>query len=191
MTDPGITLNIYNKPPQFNDNTNDNINQNETKLNLPSEIPQSNLDNIRNNETSAPNANYTQQIGDNTRNENLESSVNYQSSVQPVPIQPYPPQRIIGYQQIPMAQVTPMAITPVPTPVVQPYNNAQYGQPVTIQEKQNERKRTIYIVGDEGEKKKDNSCCAGFLAGLGTFLAACCCILCLAAVGGGGRRRRR
>ena len=187
MTDPGITLNIYNKPPQFQDNTNDNINQNETGLNLSSDLPQSNLDNIRNNETSAPNANYAQQTMDNTRNENFESSVNYQSSVEPIPIRPYPQQKIIAYQQIPIAQVRPMAVTPIATPTVQPYHR-QCGQPVIIQQKQNNQQPTTYIVKEE--KKKDDSCCTAFLAGCGTFLAACCCLLCLSGAAGGGRGRR-
>ena len=194
MTDPGITLNIYNKPPKFedntNDNTNDNINQNETGLNLSSNLPQSNLDNIRNNETSAPNANYGQQTMDNTRNNNFESSVNYQSSVQPIPIQPYPQQKIIGYQQIPIAQVRPIAVTPITTPIVRPYNNPQYGRPVIIQQKQNNQQPTTYIIKEE-KKKKDDSCCTGFMAGLGTFLAACCCLLCLSGAAGGRGRGRR
>ena len=94
MAEPGITLNIYNKPPKFDDvdnnnndnnnggnnvndnnNNNDNINEiNQTAadinqtLNLPT---RSKVENIRMDATSAPRANYEY---DNTRNNNTSNS---------------------------------------------------------------------------------------------------------------------
>ena len=133
MTDPGITLNIYNKPPEFEENTNNDVNQAEEGVNTTLDLPtQSVVNNIRANASSAPQANQGFQPVENTRNNTVESSDNYESNVQPIPIQQYP-QPIIGY---PPPQMGAIPVTPIQTPMVQPYN-AQYAQPVIVQQRVN------------------------------------------------------
>ena len=188
MTDQGITLNIYDKPPQLDDTNADNINQTEAELNATNTLPtKTMLDNIRPDVSSAPKANYNPIIRDNTREDNEDSSSsNYQNNVKPIPIQQYP-QPII-YRPPPINQIP---IAPAPTPVIQPYRppynpqyNPQYAQPVII--RQNNQTPNVIFK----EEKKDNSskdCCAGFLTGCGAVLAACCL---LSLCSGGGRRRR-
>ena len=133
MTDPGITLNIYNKPPELEENTNNDINQAEEGVNTTLDLPtQSVVNNIRANASSAPQANQGFQPVENTRNNTVESSDNYESNVQPIPIQQYP-QPIIGY---PPTQMGAIPVTPIQTPMVQPYN-AQYAQPVIVQQRVN------------------------------------------------------
>ena len=96
MAEPGITLNIYNKPPKFddvdnnndnnnkdNDNNNNNddnineINQTAADINQTLNLPtRSKVENVRMDATSAPRANYEY---DNTRNNNrVEPPINYQ-----------------------------------------------------------------------------------------------------------------
>ena len=196
MTDTGITLNIYNKPPQFEDNTIDNINQTETAINATNTLPtKSLLDNLRVDQTSAPRANYDAQITDNTRdntrnNNNDEESPNpnYQNNERPIPIQQYPQQPAMRYQQ---PQINQIPINPVPQPVAQPYimpYNEQYAQPVIVQQRTNYRPKTMVIK----EKRKDDGtkeCCGGFLAGCCAVLTACC-VLSMFSGGGRGYRRR-
>ena len=188
MTDPGITLNIYNKPPEFEENTNNDINQAEEGVNTTLDLPtQSVVNNIRANASSAPQANQGFQPVENTRNNTVESSDNYESNVQPIPIQQYP-QPIIGY---PPPQMGAIPVTPIQTPMVQPYN-AQYAQPVIVQQRVNNPPpppKTVIIRKKKEKNPSAGDCCNGFLAGCGAFLAACCLIsLCS---GGGGRRYGR
>ena len=160
MTDTGITLNIYNKPPQFEDNTIDNINQTKTAINATNTLPtKSLLDNLRVDQTSAPRANYDAQITDktrdNTRNNNNDEespNPNYQNNERPIPIQQYPQQPAMRYQQ---PQINQIPINPVLQPVAQPYimpYNAQYAQPVIVQQRTNYRPKTMVIK----EKRKDD-----------------------------------
>ena len=187
MTDPGITLNIYNKPPEFEENANNDINQAEEGVNTTLDLPtQSVVNNIRANASSAPQANQGFQPVENTRNNTVESSDNYESNVQPIPIQQYP-QPIIGY---PPPQMGAIPVTPIQTPMVQPYN-AQYAQPVIVQQRVNNPPppKTVIIRKKKEKNQSAGDCCTGFLAGCGAFLAACCLIsLCS---GGGGRRYGR
>ena len=187
MTDPGITLNIYNKPPEFEENTNNDINQAEEGVNTTLDLPtQSVVNNIRANASSAPQANQGFQPVENTRNNTVESSDDYESNVQPIPIQQYP-QPIIGY---PPPQMGAIPVTPIQTPMVQPYN-AQYAQPVIVQQRVNNPPppKTVIIRKKKEKNQSAGDCCTGFLAGCGAFLAACCLIsLCS---GGGGRRYGR
>ena len=187
MTDPGITLNIYNKPPEFEENANNDINQAEEGVNTTLDLPtQSVVNNIRANASSAPEANQGFQPVENTRNDTVESSDNYESNVQPIPIQQYP-QPIIGY---PPPQMGAIPVTPIQTPMVQPYN-AQYAQPVIVQQRVNNPPppKTVIIRKKKEKNPSAGDCCTGFLAGCGAFLAACCLIsLCS---GGGGRRYGR
>ena len=187
MTDPGITLNIYNKPPEFEENTNNDVNQAEEGVNTTLDLPtQSVVNNIRANASSAPQANQGFQPVENTRNNTVESSDNYESNVQPIPIQQYP-QPIIGY---PPPQMGAIPVTPIQTPMVQPYN-AQYAQPVIVQQRVNNPPppKTVIIRKKKEKNPSAGDCCSGFLAGCGAFLAACCLIsLCS---GGGGRRYGR
>ena len=187
MTDPGITLNIYNKPPEFEENTNNDVNQAEEGVNTTLDLPtQSVVNNIRANASSAPQANQGFQPVENTRNNTVESSDNYESNVQPIPIQQYP-QPIIGY---PPPQMGAIPVTPIQTPMVQPYN-AQYAQPVIVQQRVNNPPppKTVIIRKKKEKNQSAGDCCTGFLAGCGAFLAACCLIsLCS---GGGGRRYGR
>ena len=187
MTDPGITLNIYNKPPEFEENANNDINQAEEGVNTTLDLPtQSVVNNIRANASSAPQANQGFQPVENTRNNTVESSDNYESNVQPIPIQQYP-QPIIGY---PPPQMGAIPVTPIQTPMVQPYN-AQYAQPVIVQQrvKNPPPPKTVIIRKKKEKNQSAGDCCTGFLAGCGAFLAACCLIsLCS---GGGGRRYGR
>ena len=187
MTDPGITLNIYNKPPEFEENTNNDINQAEEGVNTTLDLPtQSVVNNIRANASSAPQANQGFQPVENTRNNTVESSDNYESNVQPIPIQQYP-QPIMGY---PPPQMGAIPVTPIQTPMVQPYN-AQYAQPVIVQQRVNNPPppKTVIIRKKKEKNQSAGDCCTGFLAGCGAFLAACCLIsLCS---GGGGRRYGR
>ena len=187
MTDPGITLNIYNKPPEFEENTNNDINQAEEGVNTTLDLPtQSVVNNIRANASSAPQANQGFQPVENTRNNTVESSGNYESNVQPIPIQQYP-QPIMGY---PPPQMGAIPVTPIQTPMVQPYN-AQYAQPVIVQQRVNNPPppKTVIIKKKKEKNPSAGDCCTGFLAGCGAFLAACCLIsLCS---GGGGRRYGR
>ena len=187
MTDPGITLNIYNKPPEFEENTNNDVNQAEEGVNTTLDLPtQSVVNNIRANASSAPEANKGFQTVENTRNNTVESSDNYESNVQPIPIQQYP-QPIIGY---PPPQMGAIPVTPIQTPMVQPYN-AQYAQPVIVQQRVNNPPppKTVIIKKKKEKNPSAGDCCTGFLAGCGAFLAACCLIsLCS---GGGGRRYGR
>ena len=163
MAEPGITLNIYNKPPKFDDvdnnnndnnnggnnvndnnNNNDNINEiNQTAadinqtLNLPT---RSKVENIRMDATSAPRTNYEY---DNTRNNNrVEPPNNYQRNIQPNPIQQYP-QQMMTYPQ------RPIYVTPVATPMVQPYNMQypRYAQPIIIQQPNvnTQRPKTVIV----------------------------------------------
>ena len=196
MADPGITLNIYNKPPQLNedeenndnnDNNNNNINQTATDINQTTNLPtKSVVENGRIDATSAPRANYNINIADNTRNNNIAQPppipVNYQRNIQPIPMQQYPQQMI-----------RPMVVTPVATPMVQPYNvqYPQYAQPVIIQQPNvNNQPRTVVIRKEKRESSSSSDCCAGFLGGCGACLAACC-LLSLCAGGGRGYRRGR
>ena len=187
MTDPGITLNIYNKPPEFEENTNNDINQAEEGVKTTIDLPtQSVVNNIRANASSAPQANQGFQPVENTRNNTVESSDNYESNVQPIPIQQYP-QPIMGY---PPPQMGAIPVTPIQTPMVQPYN-AQYAQPVIVQQRVNNPPppKTVIIRKKKEKNQSAGDCCTGFLAGCGAFLAACCLIsLCS---GGGGRRYGR
>ena len=187
MTDPGITLNIYNKPPEFEENANNDINQAQEGVNTTLDLPtQSVVNNIRANASSAPEANQGFQPVENTRNDTVESSDNYESNVQPIPIQQYP-QPIIGY---PPPQMGAIPVTPIQTPMVQPYN-AQYAQPVIVQQRVNNPPppKTVIIRKKKEKNPSAGDCCTGFLAGCGAFLAACCLIsLCS---GGGGRRYGR
>ena len=195
MADPGITLNIYNKPPEIEANPNDNNNPNETRANLNDENQSNDYDNnIRVDSTSAPRANNGLQTTDNNRNESLDTTGNNQSSLPPIPQQ---------YRAPPMYQrppVQPHLITPVRPQVIQPYNNPQYprytsnpySQPVIIQQQSPQDKQqvqTIYI--DQTEKKDDDTaknCCEGLLAGYCAILGTCCLLsICF---GPPGRERR-
>ena len=193
MTDPGITLNIYNKPPDLEENTNKDINQEDEEgvqqtLDLPTKSVVDNVGSVIPNASSAPKANYGVPPVDNTTNNNtVETSDNYESSVQPIPTQQYP-QPIMGY---PQPQMRPIPVTPIQTPMVQPYN-AQYAQPVIVQPRvNNPPPKAIIIKKREKENPSRGDCCTGFLAGCGAFLAACC-LLSLCTSGGGryGRRGR-
>ena len=185
MTDPGITLNIYNKPPQFEDNVNNNINETEAELNATSALPPKELvDNTRPDETSAPKANNGFQFADNTRNNTEESSANHPNNNQPIPFQQYP-QPIIGYPPPPIRAIP---YTPVQAPIMQPYN-PQYAQPVIIQQRANNQPQNAVIIKQTKNQDNTADCCAGFLAGCGGVLAACC-LLSLCAGRGRGRRGR-
>ena len=193
MTDEGITLNIYNKPPEFQDNTSDNINQTEAGLNATNNLPtKSVLDQLQPNFTSAPGANFGLQTADNTRENNDESTENNQSSVQQAPMQQYPPP-ILGYQQTPM---NPVRMTPARPPIVQPYNpaynqpyNPQYAQPVVIRQNVNNQRPKTVVIQEQKEDTTAKDCCTGFLATCGAICAVCC-LLSLCSGGGHGRRGR-
>ena len=210
MADPGITLNIYNKPPQIdpnqndNNDNNDNINQNETRENLNEELP---VNTIRIDSTSAPRANDLQTM-DNTRNEMVDTIENNQSSIPPNQQQQYQgrPMPIYAYQTPPIRPVQPMMVIPAQQQVYPQYNvpynqytpNSPYTpypqqvyipQQVPRQQINNTKPQTVVI---KERKEKDDTakdCCGGFLAGCCAVLAACC-LLSLCA-GGGGRRRGR
>ena len=193
MTDPGITLNIYNKPPDLEENTNKDINQEDEEgvqqtLDLPTKSVVDNVGSIRANASSAPKANYgVPPVNNTTNNNTVETSDNYESSVQPIPTQQYP-QPIMGY---PQPQMRAIPVTPIQTPMVQPYN-AQYAQPVIVQPRvNNPPPKAIIIKKRKKENPSPGDCCTGFLAGCGAFLAACC-LLSLCTSGGGryGRRGR-
>ena len=195
MTDPGITLNIYNRPPQIeeeNDN-NDNNNQNETNENINNEIPP---DNLRIDATSAPRANNLQTM-DNTRNEMVDTIKNNQSSLPPNPEQQYQgrPMQIYAYQNPPIRPVQPMMVVPAQQQVIPQYNapyNVQYTpspyQPVIIQQPPKNPPQRVII--QEKQKKDDTAknCFGGFLAGCCAALTACCLLSLCAS---GGRRRGR
>ena len=195
MTDPGITLNIYNRPPQIeeeNDN-NDNNNQNETNENINNEIPP---DNLRIDATSAPRANNLQTM-DNTRNEMVDTIKNNQSSLPPNPEQQYQgrPMQIYAYQNPPIRPVQPMMVVPAQQQVIPQYNapyNMQYTpspyQPVIIQ--QPPKKPPQRVIIQEKQKKDDTAknCFGGFFAGCCAALTACCLLSLCAS---GGRRRGR
>ena len=205
MADQGITLNIYDKPPEINDNTNDNIKETQPGLNLnPNRLPEypSNLDNVRNNTRSSvspPGVNYNSTTiqGTGTTESSIDSTGG-PNNVRPVPIQQYP----IVYQQ----QVRPIVYTPVypqgqynpqyaqPVIVQQRNNqqqNPQYAQPVIVQQRNNQQ--PTYIINEKKVKKNnDDDCGAGFLAGLCACCAACCLLLlCCGGGGPGGRPGRR
>ena len=187
MADQGITLNIYDKPPEINDNTNDNIKETQPGLNLnPNRLPEypSNLDNVRNNtrsSVSAPGVNYNSTTiqGTGTTESSIDSTGG-PNNVRPVPIQQYP----IVYQQ----QVRPIVYTPV---YPQGQYNPQYAQPVIVQQRNNQQ--PTYIINEKKVKKNnDDDCGAGFLAGLCACCAACCLLLlCCGGGGPGGRPGRR
>ncbi len=195
MTDPGITLNIYNRPPQIeeeNDN-NDNNNQNETNENINNEIPP---DNLRIDATSAPRANNLQTM-DNTRNEMVDTIKNNQSSLPPNPEQQYQgrPMQIYAYQNPPIRPVQPMMVVPAQQQVIPQYNapyNMQYTpspyQPVIIQQPPKNPPQRVII--QEKQKKDDTAknCFGGFFAGCCAALTACCLLSLCAS---GGRRRGR
>ena len=195
MTDPGITLNIYNRPPQIeeeNDN-NDNNNQNDTNENINNEIPP---DNLRIDATSAPRANNLQTM-DNTRNEMVDTIKNNQSSLPPNPEQQYQgrPMQIYAYQNPPIRPVQPMMVVPAQQQVIPQYNapyNVQYTpspyQPVIIQQPPNKNPQAVII--QEKQKKDDTAknCFGGFFAGCCAALTACCLLSLCAS---GGRRRGR
>ena len=195
MTDPGITLNIYNRPPQIeeeNDN-NDNNNQNDTNENINNEIPP---DNLRIDATSAPRANNLQTM-DNTRNEMVDTIKNNQSSLPPNPEQQYQgrPMQIYAYQNPPIRPVQPMMVVPAQQQVIPQYNapyNMQYTpspyQPVIIQ--QPPKKPPQRVIIQEKQKKDDTAknCFGGFFAGCCAALTACCLLSLCAS---GGRRRGR
>ena len=92
------------------------------------------------------------------RNNTVESSDNYESNVQPIPIQQYP-QPIIGY---PPPQMGAIPVTPIQTPMVQPYN-AQYAQPVIVQPRVNNPPPKAIII------KKRKHLYAFAFNGKGTF----------------------
>ena len=195
MTDPGITLNIYNRPPQIeeeNDN-NDNNNQNETNENINNELPP---DNLRIDATSAPRANNLQTM-DNTRNEMVDTIKNNQSSLPPNPEQQYQgrPMQIYAYQNPPIRPVQPMMVVPAQQQVIPQYNapyNMQYTpspyQPVIIQQPPPKNPQAVII--QEKQKKDDTAknCFGGFFAGCCAALTACCLLSLCAS---GGRRRGR
>ena len=202
MADPGITLNIYNKPPQIdanqNDN-NDNNNQNETKENLNEELPE---DNIRIDSTSAPRANDLQTM-DNTRNEMVNTIENNQSSIPPNQQQQYQgrPMQIYANQRPPVRPVQPMMVVPVQQQVIPQYNvpynpynpyppQVIIPQQVPRQQIKNTNPETVIIKEGENKDNTAKNCCGGFLAGCCAVLTACC-LLALCAGGGGGRRRGR
>ena len=194
MTDPGITLNIYNKPPQIGENQidNDNNNQNETNLNLKNDLPnKSSID-----PTPAPSPNYLQSI-DNTRNESMDTIENNQSSVPPVPVQYQGPQTPIYGQPRPMQPImvmpNPQPVQPVLQPIYRDQNNPyQQGQVIIMQENPNaleiNKAKAQHIWYDGSKKSDDTKKCCGFLAGCLTFLATCCLISWC--IGGSGRRGR-
>ena len=196
MTDPGITLNIYNRPPQIeeeNDN-NDNNKQNETNENINNELPP---DNLRIDATSAPRANNLQTM-DNTRNEMVDTIKNNQSSLPPNPEQQYQgrPMQIYAYQNPPIRPVQPMMVVPAQQQVIPQYNapyNMQYTpspyQPVIIQQ-QPPPKNPQAVIIQEKQKKDDTAknCFGGFFAGCCAALTACCLLSLCAS---GGRRRGR
>ena len=197
MTDPGITLNIYNRPPQIeeeNDN-NDNNNQNETNENINNEIPP---DNLRIDATSAPRANNLQTM-DNTRNEMVDTIKNNQSSLPPNPEQQYQgrPMQIYAYQNPPIRPVQPMMVVPAQQQVIPQYNapyNMQYTpspyQPVIIQQQPPNKNPPQKVIIQEKQKKDDTAknCFGGFFAGCCAALTACCLLSLCAS---GGRRRGR
>ena len=195
MTDPGITLNIYNRPPQIEEenNNNDNNNQNETNENINNEIPP---DNLRIDATSAPRANNLQTM-DNTRNEMVDTIKNNQSSLPPNPEQQYQgrPMQIYAYQNPPIRPVQPMMVVPAQQQVIPQYNapyNMQYTpspyQPVIIQQPPKNPPQRVII--QEKQKKDDTAknCFGGFFAGCCAALTACCLLSLCAS---GGRRRGR
>ena len=195
MTDPGITLNIYNRPPQIEEENdkNDNNNQNETNENINNEIPP---DNLRIDATSAPRANNLQTM-DNTRNEMVDTIKNNQSSLPPNPEQQYQgrPMQIYAYQNPPIRPVQPMMVVPAQQQVIPQYNapyNMQYTpspyQPVIIQQPPKKPPQRVII---QEKQKKDNTaknCFGGFFAGCCAALTACCLLSLCAS---GGRRRGR
>ena len=197
MTDPGITLNIYNRPPQIeeeNDN-NDNNNQNETNENINNELPP---DNLRIDATSAPRANNLQTM-DNTRNEMVDTIKNNQSSLPPNPEQQYQgrPMQIYAYQNPPIRPVQPMMVVPAQQQVIPQYNapyNMQYTpspyQPVIIQQQPPNKNPPQKVIIQEKQKKDDTAknCFGGFFAGCCAALTACCLLSLCAS---GGRRRGR
>ena len=195
MTDPGITLNIYNRPPQIEEenNNNDNNNQNETNENINNEIPP---DNLRIDATSAPRANNLQTM-DNTRNEMVDTIKNNQSSLPPNPEQQYQgrPMQIYAYQNPPIRPVQPMMVVPAQQQVIPQYNapyNMQYTpspyQPVILQQPPPKNPQAVII--QEKQKKDDTAknCFGGFFAGCCAALTACCLLSLCAS---GGRRRGR
>ena len=192
MTDPGITLNIYNKPPKIEGNQIDNNNQNETNLNLKNDIP----DKSSIYPTPSPSPNYLQSI-DNTRNESVDTIENNQSSLPPVPPQYQRPQMQIYGQTRPVQPImvipNPQPVQPILRPIYRGPNNPYQGQRPVIIMQQDPRQLQGNNVNAQPiiikEKKKDNTdkACCGFLAGCMTFLTTCCLISwCI----GGGRRGR-
>ena len=196
MNDPGITLNIYNKPSQFEENQDDNINQTETNLNLNNEF----ADNLRTDSIPAPRANNLQTI-DNTRNESVETIENNQTSLPHILQQyPGPPMPINGYQKPP---VQPMMDIPTSPSVTVPYKNLYnqyypYPQQIIIIQ-QDPNKQKVHKKNDQTSITQDNmdnheykDGCGPFLGGLFMCVTCClCCYSCSCLRGGGGERRGR
>ena len=194
MTDPGITLNIYNKPSRFEENQDDNINQTETNLNVNNEF----ADNLRTDSTPAPRANNLQTI-DNTRNESVKTIDNNQSSLPPIPQQnqgPPTPMYVQGQPVQPM-----MIIQNLPTVMTtckNSYNqyNPYQQQVIVIQQDPNQQQRNkanddqTITVQDQTKNDDPKDCCKAFFAGCCLMLAACG-LLCLCFGGERGRRGRQ
>ena len=180
MTDPGITLNIYNKPSRFEENQDDNINQTETNLNVNNEF----ADNLRTDSTPAPRANNLQTF-DNTRNESVETIENNQTSVPHIPQQYQgPPMQIYGYQKSPGQ---PMMDIPTSPSVTEPYknlNNQYYPYPQQIiiiqqdpnQQKVHKKNVQTSITQDNNDNHEYKDPCGSFLKGL--FMCVTCCLCC-------------
>ena len=185
-----VTLNIYNRPPQIEDDTGININETDQGLNLNTEKPRQTLyDNVRkplppqiDNVNSAPRA-------ANTMTQNMQSSVEDTSESMPskipvIPVAPqynqYPRQQYMVPVAQPVAVATP-GIAPRMNPGMAPYT-LPYAQPAVAPRPQvpqvkntpvNNAPKTIIIR----EKEKSNTgedCCAACLAGAGSVLAVCC-----------------
>lgn len=196
-----ITLNIYNKPPQFTDETEQNINQsvqNDYNLNTDKPYVKPKLyDNIKNNIPQNNNINSAPRVKYN--NNNNKTAPNVDSSSEDIsgpienhqknnPIKATPPQ-YPQYQQYPLypQYQQPYILQkpmPVTTPGAVPYN-MPYGQPMIIQGRQNNNTNNVVnnapktiIVKEKRINRNDETedCCAGCLAGMCSCLAVCCLI---------------
>ena len=186
-----VTLNIYNHPPQLDDDSSGNINQ--TDFNLNTDKPQINqnyyYDNTRNgnpkNYNSAPRTKYPKKKQIKSSIDESSSSTDNNPNNTPVmapPVQ-YPQFQQPIYQQVPVQPVQPIRagqpipMAPMANQMISPYNTP-YGQPVVVQQRVNKNRnkpvnnapQTI-IIREREPKRKNTSgedCCAGCLG------ANCC-----------------
>jgi hypothetical protein len=186
-----VTLNIYNRPPQIEDDTGTNIIETDQGLNLNTEKPRETFnDNVRNpppppqidNANSVPRAT-------NKMTQNMQSSVGDTSETIPskipiIPVAPqynqYPRQQYMVPVAQPVAVATP-GIAPRMNPGMAPYT-LPYAQPAVAPRPQipqakktpvNNAPRTI-IIKEKDRRSNGEDCCAACLAGAASFLAICC-----------------